>query len=137
MVEDINKKLDDFVEKVVKDSSLESPSLDFTNKIMSKIETITQSEITVYRPLISKRAWFIIATLIIGGLTYLTLRDNVQTTGWFDSLDYSLITNNKVTEKIGSVMFSKTFMYAITFFAVVFFIQIPILKNYFDKRLEY
>ncbi len=137
MVEDINKKLDDFVEKVVKDSSLESPSLDFTNKIMSKIETISQSEITVYRPLISKKAWFIIATLIIGGLTYLMLGDNMQTTGWFDSLDYSLITNNKITEKIGSVTFSKTLMYAITFFAVVFFIQIPLLKNYFDKRLEY
>jgi len=136
MVEDINKHIDDFVDKVVKESSLESPSLDFTSNIMSQIEAVSQNEITVYEPLISKRAWFIIGALILGGLTYLMLGNNLQTTGWFDDINYSVITNNRFTEMIGSVTFSRTLMYAITFFAVVFFIQIPLLKNYFDKRIE-
>ena len=68
---------DNFVDKVVKDSSLESPSLDFTNKIMSQINATTQSEITIYKPLISKRAWFIIGALIVGGLTYLMFGNNL------------------------------------------------------------
>lgn len=137
MVEDINKHIDNFVDKVVKDSSLESPSLDFTSNIMSQIECITQSEITVYKPLISKQVWFIIGVLIVAGLTYLMLGNSLQTTGWFDGLDYSLISNNKVTAALSSITFSKTLMYAIIFLGVVFFIQIPLLKNYFDKRLEY
>lgn len=137
MVEDINKHIDNFVDKVVKDFSLESPSLDFTSNIMSQIECITQSEITVYKPLISKQVWFIIGVLIVAGLTYLMLGNSLQTTGWFDGLDYSLISNNKVTAALSSITFSKTLMYAIIFLGVVFFIQIPLLKNYFDKRLEY
>ena len=136
MVEDINKHIDSLVEKVVKESSLETPSLDFTSNIMSQIEAVQQNEITVYEPLISKRAWFIIGALILGGLTYLMLGNNLQATGWFDSINYSVITNNRFTEMISSVTFSRTLMYAITFFAVVFFIQIPLLKNYFDKRIE-
>ena len=136
MVEDINKHIDNFVEKVVKESSLETPSLDFTSNIMSQIEAVPQNEITVYEPLISKRAWFIIGALILGGLTYLMLGNNLQTTGWFDNINYSVFTNNRFTEMISSMTFSRTSMYAITFFTVVFFIQIPLLKNYFDKRIE-
>ena len=135
MVEDINKHIDDFVEKVIKDNTLESPSLDFTSNIMSQIEAGVQSEITVYKPLISKRTWVIMAAFIVAGLTYLVIGNNIQTTGWLDNIDYSIITNNKITEAIGNVTFSKTVMYSITFFALLFFIQIPLLKHYFDKRI--
>jgi len=70
MVEDINKHIDSLVEKVVKESSLESPSLDFTSNIMSKIEAVPQNEITVYEPLISKSVWLAISILVIGSLSY-------------------------------------------------------------------
>lgn len=137
MVEDINKHIDSLVEKVVKESSLESPSLDFTSNIMSQIEAVSQNEITVYEPLISKRVWLAISILVIGSLSYGILGNGLESLGWFDNIDYSIISNNKVTEVISGITFSKTLMYAVGLCGLLFFIQIPMMKHYFDKQLEY
>lgn len=137
MVEDINKHIDSLVEKVVKESSLESPSLDFTSNIMSQIEAVLQNEITVYEPLISKRVWLAISILVIGSLSYGILGNGLESLGWFDNIDYSIISNNKVTEVISGITFSKTLMYAVGLCGLLFFIQIPMMKHYFDKQLEY
>jgi len=137
MVEDINKHIDSLVEKVVKESSLESPSLDFTSNIMSKIEAVPQNEITVYEPLISKSVWLAISILVIGSLSYGILGNGIESLGWFDNIDYSIISNNKVTEVISGITFSKTLMYAVGLCGLLFFIQIPMMKHYFDKQLEY
>ena len=137
MVEDINKHIDNFVEKVVKESSLESPSLDFTSNIMSQIEAVSQNEITVYEPLISKRVWLAISILVIVSLSYGILGNGLESLGWFDNIDYSIISNNKVTEVISGITFSKTLMYAVGLCGLLFFIQIPMMKHYFDKQLEY
>ena len=137
MVEDINKHIDSLVEKVVKESSLESPSLDFTSNIMSQIEAVSQNEITVYEPLISKRVWLAISILVIGILSYGILGNGLESFGWFDNIDYSIISNNKVTEVISGITFSKTLMYAVGLCGLLFFIQIPMMKHYFDKQLEY
>ena len=137
MVEDINKHIDSLVEKVVKESSLESPSLDFTSNIMSQIEAVSQNEITVYEPLISKRVWLAISILVIVSLSYGILGNGLESLGWFDNIDYSIISNNKVTEVISGITFSKTLMYAVGLCGLLFFIQIPMMKHYFDKQLEY
>ena len=68
MQDHLEQRLDKLAKKVIKSSKLESPSLDFTANVMQEIEASQVSHITVYKPLISKRAWFVIAILIIGGL---------------------------------------------------------------------
>ena len=137
MKEHTEQHLDKLAKKVMQLSSLESPSLDFTAKIMAKVEASATSSITVYKPLISKSGWLIISILVIGGLTYGIFGSGLEGLGWFDNIDYSIISNNKVTEAISGITFSKTLMYAIGLCGLVFFIQIPMMKHYFDKRLEY
>ncbi len=137
MKEHTEQHLDKLAKKVMQLSSLESPSLDFTAKIMAKVEASATSNITVYKPLISKSGWLIISILVIGGLTYGIFGSGLEGLGWFDNIDYSIISNNKVTEAISGITFSKTLMYAIGLCGLVFFIQIPMMKHYFDKRLEY
>ena len=44
---------------------------------------------------------------------------------------------NKVTEAISGITFSKTLMYAVGLSGLLFFVQIPMMKHFFDKRLEY
>lgn len=137
MKEHTEQHLDKLAKKVMQLSSLESPSLDFTAKIMAKVKASATSSITVYKPLISKSGWLIISILVIGGLTYGIFGSGLEGLGWFDNIDYSIISNNKVTEAISRITFSKTLMYAIGLCGLVFFIQIPMMKHYFDKRLEF
>ncbi|TDJ06678.1 MAG: hypothetical protein E2O67_03435 [Deltaproteobacteria bacterium] len=137
MKEHTEQHLDKLAKKVMQLSSLESPSLDFTAKIMAKVEASATSSITVYKPLISKSGWLIISILVIGGLTYGIFSSGLEGLGWFDNVDYSIISNNKVTEAISRITFSKTLMYAIGLCGLVFFIQIPMMKHYFNRQFEY
>ncbi len=137
MKENTEQHLDKLAKKVMQSSSLESPSLDFTANIMAKVEDLAISHITVYKPLISKRSWLLISILVIGSLSYGVFGSGLEGLGWFDTIDFSIITNNKVTEAISGITFSKTLMYAVGLCGLLFFVQIPMMKHFFDKRLEY
>ena len=137
MKEHTEQHLDKLAKKVMGSSSLEKPSLDFTANIMAKVEDLAISPLTVYKPLISKRSWLLISILVIGGLSYGVFGSGLESLGWFDNIDYSMISNNKVTQAISGVTFSKTLIYAVGFCGLLFFIQIPMMKHYFDKQLDY
>lgn len=137
MKEHTEQHLDRLAKKVMQSSLPESPSLDFTTNVMAKIEASTISHKTVYKPIISKRAWLILIILVVGSLSYGFFSGGIESLGWFDTIDYGIISNNKVTEAISGIKFSKTLMYAIGFCGLVFFIQISMMKHYFNKRLEY
>ncbi|MBN4047305.1 hypothetical protein JYU05_02050 [bacterium AH-315-P13] len=137
MKEHTEQHLDKLAKKVMQSSLLESPSLEFTANIIAKVEASVTSNITVYKPLISKRVWLLISILVIGSLSYGIFGSGLEGLGWFNSIDFSIISNNKITEAISGIRFSKTLMYAVGFFGLVFFIQIPMMKHYFDKRLDF
>jgi len=137
MKEHTEQYLDKLAKKVMQSSLLESPSLNFTDNVMAKVEASAKSNITVYKPLISKRAWLIISILVVSSLSYGIFGSGIESIGWFSKVDFSIISNNKVTEAISGITFSKTLMYAVGLCGLLFFIQIPIMKHYFDKRYEY
>lgn len=139
MQDNTEQHLDKLAKKVMTTSSLEKPSLDFTTNLMSKIEDIGVSNTVVYKPLISKRVGTIIFVLVIAGLAFAIFGNNIQSSGWFDTIDLSVLSDNKVTETLSSFSFSVSniLMYAIVFFGLAFFIQITVLKNYHQKRLNY
>jgi membrane-associated PAP2 superfamily phosphatase len=137
MQEHTEQYLDKLAKKVMQSTPLEKPSLDFTANIMSKVSNIASNDITVYKPLISKRMWLVIAVLVVGSLFYGIFGSGLEAIGWFDKVDLSVISNNKITETISGIRFSKTLVYAIGLCGLVFFIQIPMMKHYLDKRLEY
>jgi len=136
----MNKHVDKYIEKltdkVLKDASLEAPSEDFTAHVMSKVEAIAQSPEVVYKPLISKPLWFVIIAGVIGLVTY-SIFNSPTEEGLLSTVDLSFLTNNKVSIAVTSVTFSKTILYSVVLFALMFGIQIPILRGYFDKRLNY
>ena len=137
MKEHSEQHLDKLAKKVMESSSLDMPSSDFTANIMAKIEAPGLSSITTYKPLISKKAWFIILALIIGTIYYLSTIDSSQSTGLLDKVDLSIVTDNKFIDAVSSIAISKVLIYAITFFGAAWFIQISLLKYQFNKRLNY
>lgn len=135
MQEHLEQHLDKLAEKVMKSPGLEKPSLDFTANVMSGIKTST-SKTFVYKPLISKTGWLLIIMALMALSIYLTFNTSAENS-IFNSVNLSGLTNNKLTELLSGITISKTFMYALGLFGLVWFIQVPILKHYMDKRLEY
>ncbi len=136
MKENVDKDIEELVDKVMQSSTLETPSIDFTSNIMAEVNNLSSSSITVYEPLISKHTWFILLSVIFGFTIYLVFNTQIESKGWFDALDFSVVSEFSITNLFSGITFSKTFIYAVLIFAIMFFIQIPILKNYLDKRLE-
>lgn len=131
MKENANKNIDQFVDRVMKSSKLETPSFDFTAKVMSQITVNQISKVTVYKPLISKTTWGILLVLTAGMVGFQIFSQESTSLGWFDKLDFSIVSN-----LFSGVKISQTTMYSLLMFGVMLFIQIPLLKHYFNKRFE-
>ena len=131
MKERTNKHLEKFVDKTMKSSALETPSFDFTSKVMSQVTSTSRSGVTVYKPLISKTTWGILLVLTVGLVVYSVFSKDTINLTWFDQLDLS-----KVSNIFSGFKISNTVMYSLLMFAVMLFIQVPVLKHYYNKRFE-
>lgn len=127
--------LDKLAEKIIKQSNLESPSLDFTASIMEQIQTIPAGKSITYKPLISKYGWLTIIAVLISISVYLIL-NSTGNSNWANAIDFSVISNNKLTETLSGLTISKTSIYAVCLFGLMLYIQIPILKQYHNKQFE-
>lgn len=115
---------EELVKKMIKGLPLERPSSDFTQKVMQQV--LRRSLKNSYQPLISKRAWLVIAMMFILGVLWLFYHPE---TSLIDS--EALSWNNKLQFKnpFETIELSKTTVYAIGFMAL-FLLQIPFLKRY-------
>ena len=73
-----DKNLEKFVDKIMKDASLETPSFDFTSKVMSKVFVAQNSETTMYKPLISKLGLTLVLSGIFMFFGYFSFNGNAQ-----------------------------------------------------------
>lgn len=137
MQDKTDKYLDDLTKKVIKIGSIESPSFNFTDTVMSQVEALNKNQSIVYKPLISKKTWTLILVGFLSILVYiLFFGTQTESSGWLSKIDFSTLSNNRVSNSLSSFKLSKTFMYAIVLFGIMICIQIPFLKNHFDKRFE-
>jgi len=128
-----DKKLNEFTEKLIQDFSLETTSLDFTTRVMSKVEALSDSEITEYKPLISRRVWMVLAMIIIGAFAYLIFGDVKMEGPWLSAIQSDIRSNLEIIS-LPDFKVSNVFLYAIVGFTFFVSIQILFLKNHFDKR---
>ena len=60
MQEQIDKNIERLTDKMLEEMPKVSPSIDFTNTVMSQVETLESKKVTAYKPLIPKNLWFVI-----------------------------------------------------------------------------
>lgn len=130
-----DKQLEEIVDKLMNETSLEKPSLDFTAKVMSQVYAADTSTATLYKPLISKRSWLIIFGIIILLLVYLVSNGNEQSDNWLKLANFSEI-NNSIIKSFTGFKFSAITIYAVVLSTIMLFIQITFLNHYFNKRFE-
>ena len=124
-----DKNVEQFIEKVMKETSLETPSFDFTSKIMAQVSVLEQNKVKEYKPLISKKIWFSIFVVLVAMVFYSIFANNEKTQ--FD-IDFSA----KISSLIPTIHVSDVTTYSVLIVTLMVLIQISILKNYFDKRFN-
>lgn len=129
MEKPFNEK-NDMLKQWMQELPLESPSQDFTIKVMQGISA--KSEVTQFKPLISKRAWWLIGTLLLFSITYLYINPNSGTVP--EGLT-NLLGSVSFENPIKKLVLPKTAIYAIGFMAL-FLLQVPFLKRLHDKQYQ-
>ena len=125
-----DKNIENLIDKMMSETSLQSPSIDFTERIMSQVLIVEKNKINVYKPLISKQIWiFIISALIL--FAFYTI---------MKSSNNYLNTNELYTEGVfdlfSRIQISTKSLYIILIVPVMILIQIPLLKNYYNKKYQ-
>lgn len=126
-----DKNIENLIEKMMAENTLQSPSADFTSNIMSKILIAEEVKIKPYKPLISISTW-----IFIGVALALLIIYNVYFTGTENNLEIGKSYTDKISAIVSSIYISKTTLYAILIVPFMILIQIGILKNYFDKKYQ-
>ena len=134
-MENEDKKIENLVNKLLANDSLEKAPANFTDAVMSKLQFASESKPIVYNPLIPKYVWWLL------GLGFIALVINIVLNKSSDSsslserynlpeLSFDLL--NKLSMDVSNIL-----MYATVLLALMVAIQIPILKQYFNNRLSY
>jgi hypothetical protein len=129
-----DQKLEAMIERLVQDDILESPSLDFTEKVMHKIQALETSSSTLYKPLISRNTWLLIAFLFMSLVAYIILNANPSEGQWLSfvevpELNFDLFDHFKVD-------LSASLKYGALLLTVLIGVQITVIKTYFDRDLS-
>ena len=135
MKENEDKNMEQYVHKVIKETPLESPSCDFTSKVMAHVLAIDKSKAIVYKPLISKTGWVLIFSGIIAAIGYFILNGGTQNQGHPWSFSPGVKDYIKSFSDVHLFQFSRTTINVIVVSAILMIIQITLLKNYLNKRL--
>ena len=136
MEKHLNKKIEDVTDRMMQNIGVEKPSVDFTASLMQNIHTLDTKKVTSYKPLISKPIWAGLAIAFIAVIYFIVSTNDTTSSGWINSLDFSVLTNNKLTNGLSSFSLPKTMAYAIGLFGIMLCVQIPFLKHHFDKRFQ-
>lgn len=119
------------IEKLVKEAGIEEPSVNFLQNVMNTIEVPIIDKPFVYQPLISKKAWLIISLLIAGILVSLPFLPDA--TSILGTLDLSFMSIQDVKNPLSDFKLHTTTMYGIVFLAILFLVQITIIKKRIDR----
>ncbi len=132
MKENVDKQIESLMDKVIKKSALEQPSFDFTANVMAQVECVEQNITTTYQPLISKRVWVMIFFGFIAFVAYIMFVTKPEDSSWFTAIG---IDTENISNLLNGIHPSRIAGYGVGLLAVMLLVQIPLLKNYFDKRI--
>lgn len=126
-----DKEIENLIEKMMSENTLESPSFDFTSKIMSQVLVAEKSKIKAYKPLISKSTWIFIGICLIALTAYSVLASNDMS-----NFEIAKTYSDKASALFSGIHFSTNVLYGLLVIPFMVLVQIGVLKNYFDKRYE-
>ena len=129
-----NKQFDKIVAKAFKDLPLESPSDDFTFKVMESVKKMPVPELSGYKPLISKPIWIALASLVVASIA-IGYKLQLGSISWLDNLNIGREnTVNGFEWNIPSLEWSNPLVYATLIMGLLIVIQLRMLKPMIDNN---
>ncbi len=129
-----DKDIEQLIDKMMAEEKLQSPSIDFTSKIMAEVLILEEKKQKTYKPLIAKSVWVAIGIALALLVVYTSLFSVSESTLKIDEI--GKLYSDKITSAFTGVHFSKNILYAILIVPFMVLIQVGVLKNYFDKKYE-
>ena len=126
-----DKNIENLIEKMMEETTLQSPSIDFTSSIMSQILVAEKAKIKPYKPLISTSTWIFIGITLAVLVLYNVFFAETQ-----NNLEIGKSYTDKISAIVSGIHVSKTLLYALLIVPFMILIQIGVLKNYFDKKYQ-
>jgi hypothetical protein len=130
-----NKEIDIFAKKYIQEIKEESPSKDFTTSLMNAIILENSKSVTVSKALISKKAWFVILSIVFA-LVLIPFKSQKKSLFTIPELDFSFFNKIQVPNILENFSVSSTVLYAIFLFGLMLIAQVFFLKNHLNKRFE-
>ena len=127
-------KTDIFIKKIVKEAGLEGPSLDFTTKVLAKVNAKSPaSTVTTYRPLISKN--YLLALVVVMACIFVSFLMFGSTTTELDWVEIKVMEYLvPLSNPFSNVTIAPTYLYAALGLLFFLYVQIYFLKRYADKH---
>ncbi|SFC59180.1 hypothetical protein [Flavobacterium phragmitis] len=129
-----DKNIEKLIEKMMAEDKLQSPSIDFTSKIMAEVHVLEEKKLKAYKPLISKTVWMLMGVAVIALIIYISLFSSSESSLEIDK--FGKLYSDKISNTFSGIHFSKNIMYAILIVPIMILVQVGVLKNYFDKKYE-
>ncbi|MFY7672509.1 hypothetical protein ACOSP6_15615 [Tenacibaculum sp. MEBiC06402] len=129
------EELDAFAKKYIKDVEQESPSLDFTSSVMDIIGQTDKSLVFKPTPLISKKVWVLLFSILTICIFYVSKGKSILAT-WKMPERFKYNPKFEFPDLFQNISVSNTMLTACFFFTLLIFIQIYLFKTRFDKRLN-
>ncbi len=126
-----DKNIEQLIDKMMAEEKLQSPSFDFTSKIMAEVLVLEEKKLKTYKPLISKSTWIFIGLALLGLIIYASLFS-----GTSQNLEIGKVYTDKISNTFSGIHLSKNIVYAILIVPFMILVQVGILKNYFDKKYQ-
>ncbi|MCB0476004.1 MAG: hypothetical protein KDC69_10025 [Flavobacteriaceae bacterium] len=130
-----DKDNDIFLRNTLRNIPLNTPSDDFTDRVMDRIYAEQANKMIRYSPLISLKGWLAIAGMNLLMVTYLIRADKNESPAWpYLNAFFDKIKDLKVLHF--SFDYPETLKYGFIFLAVMLLFQVSFLKKHFDKHLN-
>lgn len=129
------EELSAFTKKYIKNIEKETPSVDFTTNIMGAILKEEKTSIYKATPLISKKVWFALASILAVSILYVSKGTSLS---WLKipKLKIDFIPNIQFPNLFENVTVSNLMLLACFLFTAMVFVQIYVLKSHFTKKLK-
>ncbi len=130
---DNQEELEKLIDKLMVSDTLETPSLNFTKKVLEKTISV-KSERLVYKPLLPKWLLLLAVAVVVGFLVYginLYITSGISNPYFKDLNKVGIWSSNFFSQ----FSLSKTMTYAIVISGLMVCLHTLVLKKYFENRL--
>lgn len=131
MKENENNELERLAGKAMKGLPLETPSFDFTARVMAQTAAIPKKAVPAYVPLLPGYFWLLLAVAVAGLLVYAYFAEGMAAPV-SEGTGLKALYDTALQDMTPTVKFSKTTMYAAIALLLAVLAQIPIVRSRFS-----